>query len=105
MLIAICNRTPPILLLQSPEVVAIVPAPLPPIDATQEPADVLPVLTGWVRGTLVGMDLGLVAVFAIALWLNPYDEDGTPRRMETLTKLGLPPCTVQTVTGLPCPSS
>ena len=66
--------------------------------------DVLPVLTGWVRGTLVGMVLGLVAVFAIALWLNPYDEDGTPRRMETHTKLGLPPCTFKTVTGLPCPS-
>ena len=53
--------------------------------------DVLPALTGWVRGTLVGMVLGLVVVFAIALWLNPYDEDGTPRQMETHTKLGLPP--------------
>jgi hypothetical protein len=46
----------------------------------------------------------LVMVFAIAIFLNPYNEDGTARRMETHTELGLPPCTFYKLTGLPCPS-
>jgi hypothetical protein len=58
----------------------------------------------WVRGALVGMALGLVAVFALAWWLNPYRPDGTARRMETHRQLGLPPCTFKETTGLPCPS-
>jgi hypothetical protein len=67
--------------------------------------EALPALHGWVRGTLVGITLGLVGVFAIARWLEPYDENGAPLRMETHTKLGLPPCTFKTLTkGLPCPS-
>jgi hypothetical protein len=57
-----------------------------------------------VRGTLLGLALGLVAVFAIAVWLDPYDTQGQPRRMETHRQLGLPPCTFYMVTGLPCPS-
>jgi hypothetical protein len=61
-------------------------------------------MSAWVRGTLAGLALGLVAVFAVALWLNPYDETGAPRRLETHRQLGLPPCTFYTVTGVPCPS-
>jgi hypothetical protein len=58
----------------------------------------------WVRGTLAGFALGLIAVFAIALWLDPYRGDGTARRMATHRQLGLPACTFYAVTGLPCPS-
>jgi hypothetical protein len=50
------------------------------------------------------MALFLVTVFAIAVRLDPYNEDGTPRRMGTHTELGLPPCTFYQVTGYPCPS-
>jgi hypothetical protein len=58
----------------------------------------------WTRGALVVVALGLVAVFAIAIWLDPYDAEGHPRRMETHRQLGMPPCTFYTMTGLPCPS-
>jgi hypothetical protein len=45
-----------------------------------------------------------LTVFVIAALLNPYQEDGTPRTMETHRQLGLPECTFKEVTGLPCPS-
>jgi hypothetical protein len=58
-----------------------------------------------VRGALLGIAAGLVGVFALALWLDPYHEDGSPRRLETHRQLHLPPCTFRLVTGgLPCPS-
>jgi hypothetical protein len=66
--------------------------------------DVLPAMSGWVRGGLVGLALGMVGLFGVALWLNPYEEDGTPRRQETHTQLGLQPCTFYKLTGKPCPS-
>jgi hypothetical protein len=53
---------------------------------------------------LVGLALALAVVFGIALWLNPYDGEGEPRRMETHRQLGLPPCTFYGMTGIPCPS-
>lgn len=74
---------------------------------TDEPLEVLPVspaLNQWVRGTLVGIALGLCGVFAIAIWLNPYTADGQARTMETHRQLRLPPCTFKQFTGLPCPS-
>jgi hypothetical protein len=74
------------------------------IEEGREPLDVVPVMAGWVRGALVGLALGLAAVFAVAGWLDPYDENGAPRRLETHRQLGLPPCTFYTVTGVPCPS-
>jgi Protein of unknown function (DUF2752) len=85
---------------------AIVPAPLPPTDETQEPLQAIPVLPWWARALLVLVAAGLIAVFTIAALLNPYNEDGSPRRMATHTTkpLGLPPCTFYTWTGLPCPS-
>jgi len=49
------------------------------------------------------MALGIVLVFGIARWLNPY-ENGQPRRMETHVQLGLPPCNFRILTGVPCPS-
>ena len=63
-----------------------------------------PRLNRWVRIGLALIALGLVLVFGIARWLNPRDENGNPRRMETHRQLGLPPCTFYLVTGLPCPS-
>ena len=51
----------------------------------------------------MGIALGLIGVFAIALWLNPY-ENGHARRMETHLQLGLPPCNFRLLTGMPCPS-
>ena len=69
-----------------------------------EVLDAIPVLRGWVRGGLVGLALGLVAVFAVAAWLNPYNADGLPLTMATHRQMGLPPCTFFATTGLPCPS-
>ena len=56
------------------------------------------------RLVLVGMALGLTAVFAIAFRIWPYGPDGTPLTMETHRQLGLPPCTFYEKTGVPCPS-
>ena len=58
----------------------------------------------WVRISLLAIGIMLVAVFALAVWLNPYNADGTPRNMATHTKLGLPPCNFVELTGKPCPS-
>ncbi|MFO0849767.1 MAG: DUF2752 domain-containing protein [Gemmataceae bacterium] len=61
-------------------------------------------LPRWVRGVLALMAAGFTAVFAVALWLNPYRADGTRREMATHTQLGLPPCTMVQALGKPCPS-
>jgi hypothetical protein len=74
------------------------------IDDYRDLPEALPVLNNWVRGALLGIVLGLVVVFTIAIRLNPYDETGAPRRMETHRQLGLPPCTFYETTGIPCPA-
>lgn len=84
--------------------IAIVPPHLSVHDDTEEPLEVIPVLVWWVRGMLLLLAAGLIAVFAVAIYLKPYEEDGSPRTMETHRQLGLPPCTFKTLTGLPCPS-
>jgi hypothetical protein len=81
-----------------------VPAPLDETDEAQDFPAALPYLTWWVRGLLLVMAAGLVTVFGIAVVLNPYRGDGTPRTMETHLQLGLWPCTFKAATGLPCPS-
>lgn len=63
-----------------------------------------PRMARYVRGTLLLMAAGFAAVFAVALWLNPYDPDGTPKRMATHTQLGLPECNMVVLTGKPCPA-
>ncbi len=74
-------------------------------DETRDLPAALPYLAWWVRGFLLVVAAGLIVVFGLAAYLNPYQEDGAPRTMETHRQLGLPPCTFKTVTGgLPCPS-
>jgi hypothetical protein len=77
------------------------------LSQTEEPEDlldVLPVMPWWMRGLLVLMAAGLIAVFVTAARLDPYGADGHARSMETHRQLGLPPCTFYAFTGLPCPS-
>jgi hypothetical protein len=79
--------------------------PALPESKHEEPIlDALPVLGPWVRGSLVGVALGVTLVFVTAWRLNPYHPDGRPRRMETHRELGLPPCNFKASTGLPCPA-
>jgi hypothetical protein len=92
------------LVLQPKKAIAIVPAHVSSTDRSQDVIEVLPALSAWVRGWLLAIALGLVGVFGIAAWLNPYDEDGKARRSETHLQLGLPPCTFRYLTGVPCPS-
>lgn len=61
-------------------------------------------LTHWVRWALLCVALGLVGIFAIAAWINPYGENGQAQVMATHRQLGLPPCDFYMATRLPCPS-
>ena len=63
-----------------------------------------PRLSTWVRIVQVLAAMVLMAVFGIAIVLNPYYADGTRRTMETHRQLGLPPCNMVMLTGKPCPS-
>jgi hypothetical protein len=85
---------------------AIVPAQVSTTDDVDDLPVAVPYLTWWVRGALLVMVTGLVAVFTIAVLLNPFNPDGTPRTSATHTTwpLNLPDCTFKTMTGLPCPS-
>jgi Protein of unknown function (DUF2752) len=57
-----------------------------------------------VRLVLLLIAASLACVFGVAFWLNPYEPDGTPRRMATHTQLGAPPCNFLLTTGKPCPA-
>jgi len=81
-----------------------VPPPLTTAENIDDLPEVIPIHGAAVRGTLAGLALGLTAVFCIALWLDPYEEDGSPRRLATHRQLGLPPCTFYAITGQPCPA-
>jgi hypothetical protein len=76
-----------------------VPAPVKATDRVDDPR-----LTLWVRAALVAIAAGLTLVFGLARRIDPYDPDGLPRRMETHTQLGLPPCNFYRWTGRPCPA-
>jgi hypothetical protein len=92
------------LVLQPEKAIAIVPARALPTDRFQDVVAVLPALNRWVRGALLAIAFGLVGVFAIAAWLDPYDAEGKARRSETHLQIGLPPCSFRYLTGVPCPS-
>src|SRR5205085_6174191 len=84
---------------------AMVPAPeTPTADWPPEVPAARPALTWAVRAGLVVIAAGLTALFAVALWLDPYGPGGVPLAMGTHRQLGLPPCNFQRLTGLPCPS-
>jgi hypothetical protein len=61
-------------------------------------------LTRWVRGFLIVLALGLMVVFGIAIWLNPYHDDGSRRAMATHMQLGLEPCNMVVLFDKPCPA-
>src|SRR5438552_6959856 len=65
---------------------------------------VAPVLRRRVRIGLIAVAAGLVALFAVAVWINPYAPDGRPQTMGTHQQLGLPECNFRRLTGYPCPS-
>jgi hypothetical protein len=86
------------------EAIAIVPALNVTDDrvSVAEPADAQRLRR--LRMSLIAVVAGLVLVFGVAIWLNPYDSAGKPLRLATHRQLGLPPCTFYALTGLPCPS-
>lgn len=86
------------------EAIAIVPAFNVTDDrvSVAEPAD--PQRLRRLRLSLGAVVAGLVLVFGVASWLNPYDSAGRPLRLATHQQLGLPPCTFYALTGWPCPS-
>ena len=61
-------------------------------------------LTRRVRLGLVAIAAGLVLLFIVAVWIDPYGPDGRPRTMGTHQQLGLPECNFVRLTGYPCPS-
>ncbi|MCU0703650.1 MAG: DUF2752 domain-containing protein [Fimbriiglobus sp.] len=61
-------------------------------------------LARYVRVLLVLMAAGFAAVLGVALWLNPYNADGSAKTMETHRQLGLPRCNMVELTGKPCPA-
>ncbi len=91
--------------LASGEGIAIVPPHLPSTDdrLTETPGG-RPLLTWKVRLALVAIAAVLLALFATAIYVNPYDAEGRPYLMETHRQLGLPECTFKSLTGKPCPS-
>ncbi len=56
------------------------------------------------RLALLALAAALASVFGVAICLNPYQPDGTPRRLGTHRQLGMPPCNFVTLFGKPCPS-
>jgi hypothetical protein len=62
-----------------------------PSEHEEEPLEVIPVLSGWVRGSLVGIALGLVTVFVIACRLDPYERGTLQDRPEVLAVLAPAP--------------
>jgi len=82
-----------------------VPPPLPNQYVGYD--EVLPAeakLRPWLRTLLALMAGFLIAVFTIAIWLNPYNAEGEALRLETHRQLGLPECNFKWLTGKPCPS-
>jgi hypothetical protein len=53
---------------------------------------------------LLAFAAGLVAVFVIAVRINPYDEAGQPLPFGAHTRIGMPPCEFYVMFGKPCPS-
>lgn len=78
--------------------------PTEPTEEGDSVLDAMPVLSDSVRGSLVGIAVGLLGVFTLAAIINPYEPDGSARSMGTHTQIGLADCGFLRVTGVPCPS-
>jgi len=75
-----------------------VPPPPPPASAGS-------VRAGRFERLLAGFVAAVAcAAFTVAAVVNPYDHDGRPRTHGTHRQLGLPPCTMLSTVGFPCPS-
>jgi len=73
------------------------PPPLPAAGDTRHPSRFERLLAGFVVAVAC-------AAFTIAAVVNPYDDAGRPRTHGTHRQLGLPPCTMLSTVGFPCPS-
>lgn len=92
-------------LARAPLFVMVLPAPKSAeMDWYESAPTVTAVLTRRVRLGLVAIAVGLVVLFALAIWIDPYGSDGRPRAMGTHQQLGLPECNFLRLTGYPCPS-
>ena len=78
-----------------------VPVHLSKTENSQRPP---PIISAGMRTVLIIVAAALLTVFVVAALLNPYEADGTARTMGTHVQMGLPPCTFQVMTGVPCPS-
>lgn len=81
--------------------------PVRPARRKRDPAEVAREaarLRRLVRATLAAVAVALAGVFAAAVRIHPYDDQGRPRTMSTHTQLGMPPCNFVQLTGKPCPS-
>jgi hypothetical protein len=90
-----------------------VPDENPQQESTPVPLETIPLaipvrpdqrLKRGVRTGLVAVAVSLASVFGVAIYLNPYGPDGTPRTMATHTQLGLPQCNMVAMIGYPCPT-
>jgi hypothetical protein len=61
-------------------------------------------LAGSTRLLSAGLSVFGIGVLLVAAMLQPYGDNGGPLRYGTHRQLGLPPCHVQAVFGIPCPS-
>jgi hypothetical protein len=68
------------------------------------PQEVIPPAAAASRRLAASFALLGIGAFATAAWLDPYDASGRPLSHGTHRQLGLPPCLMNQVTGLPCPA-
>lgn len=78
---------------------------LEPYEAEEDSVDEAKPIRWWARSILLVLTAPWIAVFIVAIALNPYDsDDGGARKMGTHMQLGLPDCNFKVLTQLPCPS-
>jgi hypothetical protein len=78
---------------------------LEPYEAEEDSVDEAKPIRWWARSILLVLTAPWIAVFIVAIALDPYDsDDGGARKMGTHMQLGLPDCNFKVLTQLPCPS-